>query len=75
MHNCVSCHLPNVDGQIDPSLMVVPIGLHCVLCGQFVGVASMLMCDWWSKGWYMGCLTLHLDKVLVGKWFGLWCTS
>ncbi len=27
VHNCVPCHLPNVDGQIDPSLAMIPIGL------------------------------------------------
>jgi hypothetical protein len=27
VHNYVPCHLPNVDGQIDPSLVIIPIGL------------------------------------------------
>jgi hypothetical protein len=32
LHNCAPCHLPHVDGQEDPSLAIVPIGLHCMLC-------------------------------------------
>jgi hypothetical protein len=32
VHNCAPCHLPNVDGQIDPSLAVIPVGLQCMLC-------------------------------------------
>jgi hypothetical protein len=34
VHNCVPCHLPNVDGTIDPSLGLVRVGLRCMLCGS-----------------------------------------
>ncbi len=34
VRNCAPCHLPNVDGQVDPSLTVVLVGLSCMLCGQ-----------------------------------------
>jgi hypothetical protein len=27
VHNCAPCHLPNVDGQMDPSLTMVITGL------------------------------------------------
>ena len=27
VHNCAPCHLPNVDGRVDPSLVVVRAGL------------------------------------------------
>jgi hypothetical protein len=27
VYNCAPCHLPNVDGQIDPSLVVILVGL------------------------------------------------
>ncbi len=29
VHNCILCHLPNVDSQIDPSLFVVHVDLCC----------------------------------------------
>lgn len=33
----------NVDCQIDPFSIIVPIGLHFMLCGQFTRVAIMLV--------------------------------
>jgi hypothetical protein len=32
VQNCVPCHFHNVDGHIDPSSTIVPIGLKCMLC-------------------------------------------
>jgi hypothetical protein len=29
----VLCHFPHVAGHIDPSLVIVPTRLRCVLCG------------------------------------------
>ncbi len=50
VHNCVPFHLPNVHGQIDPSLVVIPIGLWCILCGQSTRIATMSVCDRCLKG-------------------------
>jgi hypothetical protein len=33
VRNCAPCHLPNVDGTVDPSLVVVWVGLRCMLVG------------------------------------------
>jgi hypothetical protein len=41
VHDCVPCHFLDVDGQIDSSLVVVPIKLHCMLCGQSTRIATM----------------------------------
>jgi Zn-finger protein len=30
--NCAPCHLPHVDGQVDPSLAIVLACLQCMLC-------------------------------------------
>jgi hypothetical protein len=67
MHNCVSCLFPNVDGQIDLSFVIVPTKLCHMLSRQSMGVDTMLVYDWCSRGWHMGCLTLLLDKVPVNK--------
>jgi len=67
VHSYAPCHLSNVDGQIDPSLIVILVGLWCTLCGQSIGVATMLVCDRCSRGWHMACLTPPLDQVSVGK--------
>ncbi len=45
MHNCVSHHLLHNDGQLNMFLVVIPIELCCMLCGEFMEVASMLICD------------------------------
>ncbi len=42
--NHALCHLPNVDGQIDPSLVVVFISLQCMMCGQSLGATTKLIC-------------------------------
>ncbi len=45
VHNSMSCHLLNVGGQIDPSSVVVHARLHYMLGGQFIGIATMFICD------------------------------
>jgi hypothetical protein len=60
--NCAPCHLHNVDGQMNPSLDVVPISLWCMLCGQTLRAAIMLICDKSSWGWHMGCLMHQWKK-------------
>jgi hypothetical protein len=31
VRNCVPCHVPNVDGTVDPSLAMIWAGLRCML--------------------------------------------
>jgi hypothetical protein len=50
VRNCAPCHLPNVDGRVDPSLAVIRAGLRCMLCGSRGGAAHMLVCDRCSRG-------------------------
>ncbi len=53
VHNCPPCHLPNVDGIVDPSLVVIWAGLKCMLCGSRGGATHMLVCDRCSRGWHV----------------------
>ncbi len=69
VHNCVPCHIPNVNGQIDLSLMVVLSNLWYMLCEQFSRIATMLICYQCSQGWHMWCLMPSLKKVPISKWF------
>ena len=59
--NCASCHLPNIDGTVDPNLSVIPTNLKCMLCGRAQGAATMILCDVFSTGWHMRCLIPPLD--------------
>jgi hypothetical protein len=49
VRNYAPCQFPHVDGQIDPSLAICLARLRCMLCGQAIGVATMLICDGCSK--------------------------
>jgi hypothetical protein len=68
VRNCAPCHLPNVDGTVDPSLAMIRANLRCMLCGSRGGVADMLVCDRCSRGWHMACMTPPMDVVLAGWW-------
>ncbi len=52
-----------VHGQIDPSLVVIPIGLWSMLRGQSTKMPLPLcwVCDRCLKRSHMACLTLPLD--------------
>ncbi len=41
VRNCVPCHLPYVDGTVNPSLVIIQAGLRCMLCGSRRGAAHM----------------------------------
>jgi cbb3-type cytochrome oxidase cytochrome c subunit len=74
VRNCAPCHLPNVDGTVDPSLAVVRVGLRCMLCGSKGGAAHMLVCDRCSRGWHMTCMIPPMDVVPIGRWVCPRCT-
>jgi hypothetical protein len=74
VRNCAPCHLPNVDGTVDPSLAMVRAGLKCMLCGSKGGAAHMLVCDRCYRGWHMACMTPPMDVVPVGRWVCPRCT-
>ena len=66
--NCTPCHLPNIDGTMDPNLSVIPASLKCMLCGRAQGGATMILCNVCSIGWHMKCLTPPLDQIPIGQW-------
>jgi hypothetical protein len=74
VRNYVPCHLPNVDGTIDPSLAMVRTSLKCMLCGSRGGAAHMLVCDRCSRGWHMACMTPLTDVIPIGRWVCPRCT-
>jgi hypothetical protein len=74
VRNYAPCHLPNVDGTIDPNLAVVWAGLRCMLCGSRGGATHMLVCDECSRGWHMVCMTPPMDLVPTRQWVYPCCT-
>lgn len=68
LRNCAPCHLPNVNGSVDPSLAPFSVSLRCMLCGSTRDEAWMLMCNNCSRGWHMLSLNPSVEVVLVGHW-------
>jgi hypothetical protein len=74
VRNCAPCHLPNVDGTIDASWVVIRAGLRCMLCGFRGGTTHMLVCDRCSRGWHIACMTPPMDVVPTRRWVCPCCT-
>ncbi|BBN03070.1 hypothetical protein Mp_2g20450 [Marchantia polymorpha subsp. ruderalis] len=68
VRNCAPCHLPNVDGTMDPSLAIVRACLRCMLCESAGQAARMLVCDRCSRRWHMLCLTPPIDVIPARRW-------
>ena len=73
--NCAPCHLPNIDGTMDPNLSAVSAGLRCMLCGRAQRAATMILCDICSTGWHMQCLTPLVAQIPIGRWTCPRCTK
>jgi len=71
VHNCAPCHLPNVDGQIDPSLVMVLFGLWCIYASN---LQELLLC-WFVRSvlevgiWDVSCH--QWKKCLLANGFAL----
>jgi hypothetical protein len=74
VRNCGPCHLPNVDGTVDPSLVMIRADLTCMLCGYRGGATHMLVCDRCYRGWHMACMTPPMDVVPARRWVCPRCT-
>jgi hypothetical protein len=66
--NCAPCHLPHIDGTVQPGTSHIPTGLRCRLYGSTKCAATMVICDIFSTWWYLECLTLLFLEVPVGQW-------
>jgi hypothetical protein len=67
--NCAPCHLPSIDGWVNPIVVVVSRGLACILFRHANGGLTMILCDKYSKGWHIRCLSSPLREVLNRKWY------
>jgi hypothetical protein len=62
------CHLPHMDGSIDPELAIPSADHACEKCGFTDGEDLMLLCDWCNNGWHTYCLDPQLDHIPDGHW-------
>ena len=57
------CHLPHLDGTVDPSLAIPPADMCCEVCRLPDNDAVMLLCDFCNSGWHTYCLEPPLAEV------------
>jgi transposase InsO family protein len=51
------CHLPDLDGTVDPTLERFDPDKRCEVCNLPDDAPHMLLCDWCNCGWHMQCLS------------------
>ena len=61
--NVAPCHLPHLDGTIDPELAIPAPDLSCEVCGFPDDEAVMILCEYCGTGWHTYCLEPPLPKV------------
>jgi hypothetical protein len=60
------CHLPDIDGSIDPVLLGQDQGAECVVCGSADDGTVFMFCDNCNTGWHTYCCTPPLPGVPEG---------
>jgi Integrase zinc binding domain/Integrase core domain/PHD-finger len=69
------CHLPNIDGSIDPVLLGEDQGAQCVACGSADDWQVFMFCDHCNLGWHTYCCTPPLTEVPEGHFLCERCRS
>lgn len=73
--NVAPCHLPHLDGTLDPSSAVIPAGKKCMACGDARRGYAMVLCDACSRGWHLDCLRPPLPAIPQGQWYCSRCNK
>jgi hypothetical protein len=73
--NCTPCHVPGIDGTIDPRLAEVPSSKACEICHRTSGESTMLFCDACNAGYHMACLSPPITQLPEGAWLCPECVA
>jgi len=65
--HCAPCHLPHLQGAVDPVLAFDPSTV-CEVCSREKPKALLLLCDNCNRGIHTVCLQPPLDAVPAGDW-------
>jgi transposase InsO family protein len=68
MSHCAPCHLPGIDGSIDPVLSQDVEAIMCEECGSDDNPETLLLCDMCNSGYHLACLQPPLSQVPAGSW-------
>jgi hypothetical protein len=69
------CHLPNIDGALDRTLMGEDKAAECVVCGSAGDGAVFMFCDNCNSGWHTYCCTPPLAQVPEGDFLCEHCRA
>jgi site-specific DNA-cytosine methylase len=69
------CHLPDIDGSIDPVLLGQDMGAECEVCGSADDEAVFMFCDHCNTGWHTYCCTPPMAQVPEGHFLCERCTA
>ena len=77
VNSIAPCHLPHLDGTIDPALAIPPADMACEVCNFPDYDAHMLLCDICNMGWHTNCLDPPLLELPPAKqsWLCPHCLS
>jgi hypothetical protein len=68
MSHCAPCHLPDIDGGIDPLLVDNTDDVVCEVCSTSDNGAELMLCDVCNSGYHTYCLQPPLSSVPDGVW-------
>jgi hypothetical protein len=74
MSHCAPCHLPDIDGSIDPLLQDDVDDIMCEVCGTDENEGELLLCDYCNAGYHTYCLRPPIDQVPEDGWLCPNCT-
>jgi hypothetical protein len=68
MTQCAPCHLPDINGAVDPLLINEVEDITCEVCGTDEQESELLLCDYCNSGFHTYCLQPPLDSIPEGYW-------
>ena len=74
MSHCAPCHLPGIDGSIDPLLIDDVDDIVCDICGTDENEGELLLCDYCNSGFHTYCLQPP-QQVPEGCWICPGCSA
>lgn len=73
--NCAPCHLPHLDGDIDPRIADEFEDAVCEVCEQEEPESTLLLCDLCNSAYHTQCLQPALPTVPEDSWICPVCVS
>ena len=66
--HCAPCHLPFIDGTVDPLLANETDAIVCEVCNREEPESKLLLCDICNTGYHTHCLQPPLPSIPSGYW-------